>query len=207
MNNKNKDKYLFIVSILFIILSISITMYVQTKMNTNSEADSDEDEIVPLNIENVGDIALTSIKGVDIQVYEEDDFAEARYTRDGEHILDFYQVDNNEDMLSGSDYTNAFKKGLIRFFDYPENITITGDANFTSHDAIYVLDEDNGASIVGLFILGSPNWLILEIPKFPVDAAVKEQLNKDIMHYSNYYIDYDFNALQSMKKVGIKYAS
>ena len=197
------SKYIPHIIISITIIWLSIFLLYSEWNHKIGDIEEEEDIVTHLDIQNVGDIALTSIPDVTIQTYQDDEYAQARYIKDNKQVLDLYQCTSLHSLMTGQDYTEEFEKALTTYFDYPEGTKIDGEANFSTKCAVYILDEDDGRTIVGLFQANAPKYILFEIEKFPIDESIKYTLNEDIKSYTSFTIDFDYDDFQNMKKVYI----
>lgn len=200
---QNKRIIIGIILVVTLLAGIVFFFTSKTKDNDSDATDASESYQLPEN-HNVGNINLTSIRGVSIQMYEDDERSQARYTRGDTWLLDLHQFNSDTMLMSGADYTESFRKVLVDYFDYDENIELEGDLNSTAHHVTYVFNKDENRLIVGIYAMNGNKFVVLDIPRFPLDDDVNEQVSRDIRNFTGWEDKYNLNLYPTMKKVRIK---
>lgn len=203
-----RDKKRDIIIIVIVVLVLCLILGVYFSRSYKSLRDTIDNTITvepyPERM-NVGDINLTSIAGVEITPYVEDDWAQARYSKDGKQLFDLFQFKCESPLLSGSSLTEEFRKALVEHFGYDDSIVLTGDANFRQEYSLYVFEDSKiNHTIVGLFLTNNSQYLIFDIASLPIDEKIMKVLSNDIYYYTGYAINLDLNEVSNMKKVRIK---
>ena len=204
MDKNQKIVLVFVVGVILLIIAVVAFQNTIINRSTNEDDAKEVENHGPLETQNVGSINIRSIPNVQIQTYQDDNYAEARFIRNGERVLDLYQFDDGVIRSTGKDYTDTFTKTLIDYFDYPEGIELDGDATFSDTDAVYVIDDKSGSQIIGLFVANATSYLFLEIPKYPIEDDICASVKEDIMRYTGWNVRHNFNDFQNMKKVRVK---